>query len=173
MLSIFKKDNTEFLAIARADDSTDPGSLMGCWADPRPLGMNLMETYIKPSEPKHANGVEFVCHLHERSLLEFTGSEVSANHAKQLINALYTEADRETFLVCLFRNWVKWNGTHFVFLAPDPTEQGLYPRRASQRISEMFLISRQIEVENDEWRFVSPEAAKAREEYLRSQGAIE
>lgn len=65
MISIFRKDQTEFLAIARSSDSLDPGSLMDSWADPEPAGFNLDETYVKLGDPKHSHGVEFVCHLHE------------------------------------------------------------------------------------------------------------
>ena len=173
IISIFKKDNTEFLAIARSDESVSPGSLMDCWADPKPMGLDLDMTYIKPGDPKHAHGVEFVCHLHERSLLELTGDELAARHAKFQLDAMYEEADRETFIVCLFQNWVRWDGTHFVFLAPDPTEPGLYGRSVSHRLSGMYLLSRLIECENDTFRFAAPEAAEAREEYLRVIGAIE
>ena len=173
IISIFKKDNTEFLAIARSDETTAPGSLMDCWADLEPAGFDLDEVYVKPGDPKHSHGVEFVCHLHERSLLELTGDEIAARHAKFYLDAMYTETDRETFIVCLFQNWARWDGKHFVFLAPDIMDRKIYGMRASHRLGDMFLLSRLIECENDTWRFTPPEAAEAREEYLRVIGAIE
>ena len=95
------------------------------------------------------------------SLLELTGDELTARHAKFQLAAMYSEADRETFIICLFQNWVRWDGTHFVFLSPDPTEPGLYGRGVSRRLGEMYLLSRLIECENDTFRFASPEAAEA------------
>ena len=173
MISIFKKDDTEFLAIARSDDTTDPGSLMDCWADPEPAGFDLEFVYVKPGDPQHSHGVEFVCHLHERSLLELTGDEIAARHAKFYLDAMYTDADKETFCVSLFQGWARWDGTHFVFLAPDPMDRETYGWGAARRLGEMYLLSRLIECENDTFRFTPPEATEAREEYLRVIGAID
>ena len=97
-MSIFRKDQTEFLAIARSSDSLDPGSLMDSWADPEPAGFNLDETYVKLGDPKHSHGVEFVCHLHERSLLALIGDETAARHAKILIDKMYSDENFEKYL---------------------------------------------------------------------------
>lgn len=179
MISIFRKDNREFLAVARSEDSMDPGSLMRSWADDNPIGENISiregdenYLYINPSRPEDAHGVEFVCHLHERPLHQLTGCPKIAGFARLLMDAMYSEEAREVFTVCLFHNWIKWDGKRFVFEVSDLYDE-IFPPGARTKLGKIYLLSREIEYEDKTYFFPTPKALETREEYLRLLGAIE